>query len=137
MFFKRFIVLGCIFFLSKCLWQSSARGRREGFTRMGVPTQGCEIRDMQKGTNGTEQGAERSQKCPTGLYFLVPFWRSFPLKIPSKIHSKIDSEKTLKIIPKCFQNGAEIDAKTHKKSMTKLVMKKIRKIIKNHVFSEG
>ena len=35
--------------LSKCLRQSSARGRREGFTRMGVPTQGCEIRDTRYG----------------------------------------------------------------------------------------
>ena len=35
--------------LSKCLRQSSARGRRDGFTRMGVPTHGCEIRDTRYG----------------------------------------------------------------------------------------
>ena len=38
-----------VLYLSKCLRQSSARGRREGFTRMGVPTQGCEIRDTRYG----------------------------------------------------------------------------------------
>ena len=31
------------------------------------------------------------------------------------------------------QNGAEIDAKTHQKSMPELVSKKISEIIKNHV----
>ena len=39
----------------------------------------------------------------------------------------------MKIITKGSQNGAEIDAKTHQKSMPKLVSKKIREIIKNHV----
>jgi hypothetical protein len=39
----------------------------------------------------------------------------------------------MKIITKGSQNGAEIDAKTHQKSMPELVSKKIRKIIKNHV----
>ena len=39
----------------------------------------------------------------------------------------------MKIIAKGSQNGAEIDAKTHQKSMTELVSKKIREIIKNHV----
>jgi hypothetical protein len=34
------------------------------------------------------------------------------------------------------QNEAEIDAKTHQKSMPKLVSEKIRRIMKNHVFSE-
>ena len=66
-----------------------------------------------------------------------PFGGHFPLKIPSKIHPNIDREKTLKIIPKGFQNGADIDAKTHQKSMPKLVSKKIRKIMKIHVFLKG
>ena len=38
---------------------------------------------------------------------------------------------------KSFPNGAEIDAKTHKKSMPKLVSKKIREIINNHVSLKG
>ena len=76
---------------------------------------------------------KRYEKCPTGFNLLAPFWKPFPLKIPSKIHQKIDSEKTLKIIAKGSQNGAEIDAKTHQKSMLEMVSKKIREIIKNHV----
>ena len=76
---------------------------------------------------------KRNEKCPTIFNLLAPFWEPFPLKIPSKIHQKIESEKTLKIIAKGFQNGAEIDAKTHQKSMPELVSKKIREIIKNHV----
>jgi len=43
----------------------------------------------------------------------------------------------LKIIAKGSQNGTEIDAKTHQKSMPKLVSKKIREIIKNHVSLKG
>ena len=39
----------------------------------------------------------------------------------------------MKIITKGCQNGAEIDAKTHQKSMPELVSKKIREIIQNHV----
>ena len=39
----------------------------------------------------------------------------------------------MKIIAKGSQNGAEIDAKTHQKSMPELVSEKIKKIIKNHV----
>jgi hypothetical protein len=53
--------------------------------------------------------------------------------MPSKIHSKIDREKTWKRKPKRSRNGAEIDAKTHKNSMPELVSEKIKKIIKNHV----
>ena len=37
-------------------------------------------------------------------------------------------------MPKGFQNGAEIDAKTHQKSMPELVSEKIKKIMKIHVF---
>ena len=39
----------------------------------------------------------------------------------------------MKIIAKGSQNGTEIDAKTHQKSMPELVSKKIKEIIKNHV----
>jgi hypothetical protein len=39
----------------------------------------------------------------------------------------------MKIIVKGSQNDAEIDAKTHQKSMPELVSKKIKEIIKNHV----
>ena len=41
--------------------------------------------------------------------------------------------KNMKIIAKGSQNGTEIDAKTHQKSMPELVSKNIREIIKNHV----
>jgi hypothetical protein len=54
-----------------------------------------------------------------------------------EIHSKIGREKTWKIKPKGFQNGAEIDAETHQKSMPKQVSKKITKITKIHVFLKG
>ena len=40
-------------------------------------------------------------------------------------------------MPKGSQNRAEIDAQTHQKSMPKLVMKKIMKIIKNHISLDG
>ena len=35
-------------------------------------------------------------------------------------------------MPKRSQNGSKIDAKTHQKSVPKLVTKKIRQIIQNH-----
>ena len=38
-----------------------------------------------------------------------------------KIHPKIDREKTWKMKPKGFQNGAEIDAKTNQNSADPLV----------------
>ena len=43
----------------------------------------------------------------------------------------------MKLTPKGSQNGAEIDAKTHQQSMPKQVLKKIMKIIKNHVSLKG
>ena len=58
-------------------------------------------------------------------------------KMPSKIHSKIDREKTWKMKPKRSRNGAEIDAKTHEKSMPELVSEKIKNIMKIHVFLRG
>ena len=39
----------------------------------------------------------------------------------------------MKIIAKGSQNGAEIDAKTHQKSIQEKVSKNIREIITNHV----
>ena len=39
----------------------------------------------------------------------------------------------MQIIAKGFQNGTEIDAKTHQKSMPELISQKIKKIIKSHV----
>jgi hypothetical protein len=65
------------------------------------------------------------------------FWQ--PILVPnlekmqSKIHSKIDREKTWKMKPKRSRNGVEIDAKTHQKSMPELVSEKIKKIMKIHV----
>ena len=43
----------------------------------------------------------------------------------------------MKLIPKAFQNGSEIDAKTNQKSVPKLVTKKNMKIIKVHVSLKG
>ena len=40
----------------------------------------------------------------------------------------------MKLKPRGIQNGAEIDVKTHPKSMPKQVSKKLRKIMKIHVF---
>ena len=40
-------------------------------------------------------------------------------------------------MPKGSQKGTQIDANTDQKSMPKLVTKKIRKIINNHVFLNG
>ena len=40
-------------------------------------------------------------------------------------------------MPKGCQKGTEIDAKTHQKSMQKLVAKKGRKIIQKHVSQNG
>ena len=60
-----------------------------------------------------------------------------PLKMSSKIHSEIDRGTTWIMKPKGSQNGADIDAKTHQKSMPKQVSKKIRKSMKFHVFLKG
>ena len=57
----------------------------------------------------------------------------FPTKKSIKNRCKKRCRKNMKIIAKGSQNGAEIDAKTHQKSMPELVSKKIREIIKNHV----
>ena len=43
----------------------------------------------------------------------------------------------MEFIEKGSQNGAEIDAETHQKSMPKQVSKKIRKIMEIHVFLKG
>ena len=40
-------------------------------------------------------------------------------------------------MPKGSQNGAEIDATTHRKSMPKRVAKKMMKTIKHHVSPNG
>jgi len=57
--------------------------------------------------------------------------------MPSKNHPKNRSRKNMEFIEKGSQNEAEIDAETHRKSMPKPVSKKIRKIMKNHVFLKG
>ena len=92
---------------------------------------------MQPKIDLRKRSRKGSQKVSRPGCFLAPFWGPFPLKIPSKIRSKIDSEKSLKIMPTNSQNGAEIDAKTHQKSMPKLVSKKIKKIMNNNVFLKG
>ena len=43
----------------------------------------------------------------------------------------------MKLTPKGFQNGAEIDGKTHPQSMPKQVSKQIMKMSKNHVSLKG
>ena len=68
---------------------------------------------------------------------IADFWEPVCCQIDKKNtlkeHQKNDHQKTWNLIPKGFQNGAKIDAKTHQKSMPKLVTKKIMEIIKNHV----
>ena len=68
---------------------------------------------------------KRDEKCPTGFDFLAPFWEPFPLKIQSKIHQKIDNEKTLKKIAKGFQNGTE----TEKAKKIKILEKKYQDVL--------
>ena len=79
---------------------------------------------------GIEKGGCRPRKQ---INCWTPFWS----KTDSKIHQKNDHPKTWNLMPKGFQKGTGIDAKTHRKSMPKLVTKKIRKIIKNHVSLNG
>ena len=43
----------------------------------------------------------------------------------------------MKLTPKGYQDGADIDATTHTKLMPKQVSKKIMKIIKNHCSLKG
>ena len=62
---------------------------------------------------------------------------TFLIKNRFKIHQKNYHQKTLNLMQKGSQNGTKIDAKSHRKSMPKLVTKKIRKIIKNHVSLNG
>ena len=64
---------------------------------------------------------------------LDTFLIKFPPKSWSKIRCKNRCRKNIKIIAKGSQNGAEINAKTHQKSMPELVSKKIEEIIKKHV----
>ena len=59
------------------------------------------------------------------------------IKINSKNHQKHDHPKTWNLMPKGYQNVTKIDAKTHKKSMPKLVTKRTRTIIKNNVSLKG
>jgi len=68
------------------------------------------------------------------------FGRHFPLKylkMPSKIHPKNRSRKNMEFIEKGSQNGAEIDAETHQKSMPKPVSKKDQENHEKSCFSEG
>ena len=55
-------------------------------------------------------------------------------KTPSEKTWKNGHPKTWKCMLKRCQNGVEMYAKTHQKSMQKLVTGNIRKIMKNHVF---
>ena len=83
-----------------------------------------------KGTSVTKRKGKRV--VPSTL-FGEPILVQNLEKIASKIHSKIDREKTWKMKPKRSRNGAEFDAKTHQKSMPELVSEKIKKIMKIHV----
>ena len=71
----------------------------------------------------------------------VDFWNHFrsgnpgkSRKRPSEKTWKNGHPKTWKCMLKRCQNGIEMYAKTHQKSMQKLVMGNIRKMMKNHVF---
>jgi hypothetical protein len=59
------------------------------------------------------------------------------LKMPSKIHSKLDREQLWKLMRKGFQIEGEIDAKTHYKSMQKLIANNRVEVMNNHVFLQG
>ena len=67
------------------------------------------------------------------------------VNIFNKQRSKTDSTnqqknahlKSWNLMPKGFQNGTQIDATSHRKSMPKPVTKKIRKSIKNIVSLNG
>ena len=54
-------------------------------------------------------------------------------KITSKIHQKTRTPKTLNLIPKGCQDGAQIDANIHQKSMPTLVKRRKHENHKNHV----
>ena len=83
---------------------------------------------------GCEQGTKREG---TVADFLEPFWSKM-IKNRFKKSSKKRSQKKHWIWCQMgSQNGIKIDAKTHRKSMPKLVTKRIRKIIKNHVSLNG
>ena len=77
-----------------------------------------------------------TKKSDSVNYFWEPILIQNLEKMPSKIHSKIDHEKTWKMKPKRSRNGAEIDAKTHLKSMPELVSEKNKKNHENSCFSE-
>ena len=76
----------------------------------------------------------RLVRCPSQR---TPFGIHFRLKMPSKNHQNNDHQKTWSLMPKKSQNGAEIDTKTHQKTMPKLVTKKTMKIIKKHDSLKG
>ena len=89
---------------------------------------------IQKGCQGDAGAPERVPRKRPEHHILAAILVQNPFKMQLKIHSKIKRGKAWKRIPKGFQNGAEIDAKTHLKAMPKLVSKKLRKIMKIHVF---
>ena len=78
-----------------------------------------------------------SQKCPTGLYFLVPFWEPFSIKNTiensSKNRSRKNMENNAKRLPKWSrnrcQNSSKINAKTG--------IEKDQENHENSCFSEG
>ena len=77
--------------------------------------------------------------------FLAAFWSPFGTLLESifkqksekchpENHGKNDHQKTRNFTPKGCQNDPEIYAKTHQTSMQKQIAKKIRNIMKKHVF---
>ena len=81
-----------------------------------------------------ERGAKKERVWTSAsLSFGINFDQQ-PTKIQSPNHQ--NQPKTWNLIPEGYQNGSQINAKSHQKSMPKLVAKKIKKVINIHAFSE-
>ena len=74
---------------------------------------------------------------PTVLLLLDPVLINNRLKTDSTNQIKKRSTKNMKIDAKGIPKWSQIDAKSHQKSIPKLVSKKIMKIIKIHVSLNG
>ena len=91
-----------------------------------------------KGTSVWKKDAKKDRKKSIAAdIFAGAIFDQNRLKIDSKIHPQNDHQQTWNLMPKVSQNGANIDATTHQNSMPKLVTKKIRNIIDNHLSLNG
>ena len=79
----------------------------------------------------SRKGAKRIR-----VSFAGPFWEPFSIKNAIENSFKNRSRKNMENIQKGSQNGIEIDAKTHKKSMPKLESRKDQENHEISCFSE-